>query len=181
MDRGGRSVGVVLALGLMLAAASPARGLVWSVQRTPMDAPEGVSCVSARVCTAVGEGAMGWDGRRWRLDAAPGSEPAGSSLAGVSCNSSKLCVAVGEYIQSYLYDPNAMKTFPVSMPLAERWTGVGWELLPFPSFAAWRADGRPCWGLVHVRQRLHGCWQIFWRGRTRRAVRRAMGRERLVA
>jgi hypothetical protein len=134
MDRGARSVGVVLAMGLMLAAASPARGLVWSVQQTPMTDPTGVSCVSARACTAVGGGAMGWDGRRWRREAAPGSEPADSSLAGVSCTSTKLCIAVGEYQQSAFYDPNAMKTVPVFMPLAERWNGVGWEVLPFPSW-----------------------------------------------
>ena len=92
MDRGGRSVGVVLAVGRTLAAASPARGLVWSVDPTPIDGPTGVSCVSARACTAVnGVGVAGWNGRRWRREAAPRSEPADSSLAGVSCTSTKRC------------------------------------------------------------------------------------------
>ena len=140
MGSGSRRIGVVLAVGLILAVASPARAAVWSVQPTPFSGiVSAVSCVSARFCTAVGVGeagigAMGWDGKRWRLQATPDSGPASEgSLAGVSCVSSRNCVAVGEYLQSLGYDPVAMHTVPVIMPLAARWNGVGWSLLPFPS------------------------------------------------
>ena len=76
---------------------------------------------------------MRWDRRRWRLQATPEPKSGNSPLAGVSCSSSKLCVAVGDYLQSELYDPTAMHTLPVLMPFAERWDGVRWSLLPFPS------------------------------------------------
>jgi len=139
MGSGSRRVGVVLAVALILAAASPVRAAVWSVQPTPFSGiVSAVSCVST-ACTAVGgvgagTGAMGWDGRRWRLQATPDSGPASEgSLAGVSCTSSKNCVAVGEYLQSLDYDPGAMHTVPVNMPLAEHWNGTGWSLLPFPN------------------------------------------------
>ena len=134
MDRGGRSVGVVLAVGLMLAAASPARGLVWSVHPTPIDGPTGVSCVSARACTAVnGVGVAGWNGRRWRREAAPRSEPAASSLAGVSCTSTKRCVAVGSYVTGSYLASDGVHTVFLFAPVAESWNGVRWELLPLPS------------------------------------------------
>src|SRR5437588_9800711 len=105
MGRWSSAIGGVLAVGLMLVAVSPARGFVWSVQRTPFPGTvSALSCVSARACTAVGAGgtagtaAMGWDGRRWRLQATPHpaieANPVDDSLAGVSCTSSKDCVAV---------------------------------------------------------------------------------------
>ena len=141
MRLGGRGIGVVVAVGLILAAVSPARGVVWSVQPTPFSGiVSGVSCVSARVCTAVGAAddsvgptagtaAMGWDGRRWRIQPTPDPDPANetfradNSLAGVSCTSTRVCVAVGEYNPSS-YSPDGMHTVLVSMPLAERWNGV---------------------------------------------------------
>jgi hypothetical protein len=134
MDRGARSVGVVLAVGLMLAAASPARGLVWSVHPTPIDAPTGVSCVSARACTAVnGVGVADWNGRRWRREAAPRSALADSSLAGVSCTSAKLCVAVGSYVTGSYLASDGVHTVFLFAPVAESWNGVRWEPLPLPS------------------------------------------------
>lgn len=134
MDRGGRCVGVVLAVGLMLAAASPARGLVWSVHPTPIDGPTAVSCASARACTAVnGTRVAGWNGRRWRREAAPSSEPADSALAGVSCTSTKLCVAVGSYVTGSYLASDGVHTLFLSAPVAESWNGARWELLPLPS------------------------------------------------
>lgn len=156
MGSGTRSIGVGLAVGLVLVGVTQARAAVWSVHLTPFPSfgVSAVSCVSADACTAVGSGgapngtaAMGWDGRRWRMqatpdpDASPEAAPALNSLAGVSCTSAKACVAVGEYIQRVDYDPNAMKYAPVQMPLAERWDGVGWSVLPFPSLPAGAGDG----------------------------------------
>jgi hypothetical protein len=151
MRPGIRRVGVVVAVGLMLVAVSPARGLVWLVQPTPFSPGivSGVSCVSARFCTAVGTTdenvgptagttAMGWDGRRWRIQPTPDPDPANealradNSLAGVSCTSSKVCIAVGEYNPSS-FSPDGIHTVILAMPLAERWNGVRWSLLTFPS------------------------------------------------
>jgi hypothetical protein len=159
MRPGIRRVGVVVATGLMLGAVSPARGLVWSVQPTPFSPGivSGVSCVSARFCTAVGTtdefvgpaagtSAMGWDGRRWRIQPTPDPDPANetnradNSLAGVSCTSSKVCVAVGEYNPSS-FSPDGFHTVLVPMPLAERWDGMRWSLLPFPSLPSGAGAG----------------------------------------
>lgn len=111
MRLAGRAVGPVVALGLMLAAVSPARGVVWSAQPTAVSGGmAAASCVSARACIAVGEvgykggpGAMGWDGRRWTQESVPNPGPAPSDaespegLSGVSCTSSTACIAVGQY------------------------------------------------------------------------------------
>jgi hypothetical protein len=146
MVPGGRRLGVVLVVGLVLVAVSPARGAVWMVQPTPFAGSLGrVSCVSAKFCVALGGGeqlagigVLRWDGRGWRLQATPDPDPAHEalrdqdSLGDVSCISSKACVAVGEFVPS-VYSPDGMHVFDLFMPLAERWNGVSWSLLPFPS------------------------------------------------
>lgn len=89
MGSGSRKIGVVLAAGVMVVAVSPARGALWSVHQTPFSGlVSSVSCVSAGACIAVGGGgspggtdAMGWDGRRWRLQATPEPRVGGSLLA----------------------------------------------------------------------------------------------------
>jgi hypothetical protein len=155
MRPGGRSVGVLLAVAVMLATVGSARGLDWSVQPTPRGLEIGaVSCVSPAACaavggvaTAAGTGAMSWDGRRWRRQSTPDPDPAAEdlrnedSLSGVSCTASKDCVAVGEYVASFAYDPAAMHSYPVNMPLAERWNGAGWSLLSFPGLPAGAQSG----------------------------------------
>ena len=89
--------------------------------------------------------AMGWDGSRWRLQATPDPYPvadrAGNTLAAVSCTSSNDCVAVGEYFQRIDYDPASMKELHVEIPLAERWNGVRWSVLPFPSLPTGAQQG----------------------------------------
>lgn len=121
----------------MLAAVSPARGVVWSVQPTGVfGSMAGVSCASARTCIAVGEvgykgppGAMGWDGRRWTQESVPNPGPAPSDaetpegLNDVSCPSSTACIAVGQY-------DNAVGEI---LPMAVEWNGEGWSLLAAPS------------------------------------------------
>jgi len=156
MDRGNRLVRSAWVVGLAsllsLVGPVPARAAfpVWSVQPTPFSGVvSGVSCASVRFCTAVGQidensgptagtAAMGWDGGRWRIQPTPDPDPANedlradNGLAGVSCTSSKACVAVGEYNPSS-FSPDGVHTVLVSMPLAERWNGMRWSLLPFPS------------------------------------------------
>ncbi len=73
---------------------------------TPLSgALNGVSCTSARACTAVGATNFGpdaaafaetWNGRSWSTEPAPGARTiGGSSLSGVSCPSQGICSAVG--------------------------------------------------------------------------------------
>jgi hypothetical protein len=67
---------------------------------------DGVSCSSARTCTAVGEYnpadrtqyfIESWNGKRWRLEPAPHpADFAHGALLGISCASAP-CTAVGGY------------------------------------------------------------------------------------
>jgi hypothetical protein len=153
------TVGLALALALALSGVSSARAVVWSARVTPFLAGEvrGVSCVSATACTVVGgvgtlrtlsdTGALGWDGKRWRVEATPDPDPARAGglrandfLSGVSCPSRKLCVAVGGYATGFT-SPDGVHSVPVDMPLAERWNGVRWSLLPFPRLATGAQSG----------------------------------------
>jgi hypothetical protein len=115
-------------------------GSAWTVQTTanPSGSLEnglnGISCVSAANCTAVGSAQPGnspgqllaehWDGTTWALQATPAPPGATTSeLAGVSCVPAG-CTAVG--------------TFQTSSPdiqlLAEFWNGSAWvrQAVPLP-------------------------------------------------
>ncbi len=94
-------------------------GKTWRVEPTPNPANwsaslaevtlDGVSCTSAKACTAIGEYNPGhrteyfiesWNGKRWRLEPAP--HPADfehGALLGISCASAR-CTAVGAYTGS---------------------------------------------------------------------------------
>jgi hypothetical protein len=83
-------------------------GTKWAIVATPRIAAEldGISCVSAANCTAVGDsfptGDVGtlaehWDGAKWSI--VPTPHPAGSpgsELLDVACTSGTKCVAVGD-------------------------------------------------------------------------------------
>lgn len=91
-------------------------GKTWRVERTPNPANysvsssevalNGVSCTSAKACTAIGEYTPdhaaayfieSWNGNRWRLEPAPHpSDFAHGALLGISCASAG-CDAVGGY------------------------------------------------------------------------------------
>jgi hypothetical protein len=104
-------------------------GARWTVQPTPNPAGavygsdlRGVSCATARACTAVGyyfgkvnsvAFAEAWDGTRWRLQAVPNPATHGQ-LLGVSCTAPRACTAVGDYG-------------------AERWNGTSWRFQPVPA------------------------------------------------
>jgi hypothetical protein len=156
-----RTVAWLAALSLLAAGiADPAAAATasartrWVIQRTSNRAEagnqlNGVSCTSARACTAVGSsgpflglGRLGgaaappvtaprtatlaerWDGRRWRIQ--PTADPGGSAaLLGVSCSSPRACTAVG--------DEQAGSRF---LTLAERWNGSRWSIQPTPSPAS---------------------------------------------
>ena len=106
-------------------------GARWSIQRTPSPRggakflqATGVSCSSARACTAVGTYvhhgdrrlAERWNGVRWTIQRTPRKED--SFLRGVSCSSSRVCTAVG-----VAYRPSGRE-----VPLAERWNGAKWTI-----------------------------------------------------
>jgi hypothetical protein len=127
-------------------AAAAWRGKGWRLQAAPAPVGAsaanglvGVSCVSARTCTAVGFStattgesttlAERWDGGHWRIQPSP--VPAGAvsaGLSGVSCQSPRACTAVGEFFSSGQRE----------LALAERWDGARWRVQPVPSPAAAR-------------------------------------------
>jgi hypothetical protein len=130
-----------VAVGVLPVKAGPGpvlaerwNGAKWTVQAalTPSSGlPAGfgsVSCLSAKVCTAVGDDsvtAQQWNGSRW-TNAPPATAPGGrySGLYGVSCASAAACLAVGQV--------NNGDGSTVS-PLTERWNGTTWAILNTPT------------------------------------------------
>ncbi len=113
-------------------------GTEWSVQptRTPTggsnDSLKGVSCASAKACTAVGyyensKGtwltlAEGWNGTEWSVQSTPSPAEGNSYLKSVSCTSATACIAVGNNPGHYPEDP-----------IAERWNGTEWSAQSIPT------------------------------------------------
>jgi hypothetical protein len=135
------TLGAVLAV-VLSSAAGPVRASTTASASasTLMLQFNGVSCVSATFCAAVGEEgnsahpsrgnvplAMIWNGARWRETAAPLPKgwPEGQ-LGGVSCPSTSYCVAVGDYSTRSDSTVDAM---------AETWNGRDWTatVLPRPA------------------------------------------------
>ncbi len=94
----------------------------------------GVSCSSARACTAVGSEyvpstgastvAERWNGRRWTVQATPSPGSEGVPFAAVSCGSATSCTAVGYYDFSTVgFTPD---------DLAEHWNGSRWAIQSLP-------------------------------------------------
>ena len=116
-------------------------GKSWSVQRTK-NVPNptssvwgqlnGIWCVSAKACTAVGDYqgtvtqstlAESWNGTTWSIKSTPNQPGApGNALNSVSCRSARQCLAVGEYTT------NANN----NGPLAEAWNGKAWSVQKTP-------------------------------------------------
>ncbi len=112
-------------------------GKSWKIQRT-INPPKGsviqfngVSCASAKACTAVGSFSTGlfgetWNGSGWKPHAVP--LPKGGKdgfLSSVSCTTARACTAAGDYVRSRHL-----------IPLAERWNGKGWTPQAVPSAGA---------------------------------------------
>jgi hypothetical protein len=97
----------------------------WVLQSTPYTAEpvaalNGVSCVSASDCEAVGYDSAGnlaeeWNGSSWAIQSTPGASP--DELSGVACVSSSDCEAVG---------------WTSSGGLAEEWNGSSWTAQSAP-------------------------------------------------
>jgi len=105
-------------------------GTHWSVVPSPSvgtgnNILDGVSCISATVCTATGYSAAGsraliesWDGTHWSVVPSPILGPDNHALNGVSCLSATACTATG---------------FRGSKTLIESWDGTHWSVVPSPS------------------------------------------------
>ena len=162
-------------------------GRSWHRQATPSPACVlvssglvGVSCASARACTAAGFGTNNagegttlterWDGTRWRIPAPPLSRPpaVSSSLNGVSCSAPGTCTAVGLYFTPGQRD----------LALAERWSGGQWrlEVLSSPGYRAWQRAVR---GVVPGGAQLLRDRFLFHQGRLG-GVHRGLGRHPLA-
>jgi hypothetical protein len=119
-------------------------GSAWLIQRTPKPTASfasqlvplnGVSCLSAKACIAVGNYDTGssaqktlaerWNGTRWKIKPTPKITTSSEvALNGVSCGSARGCIAVGfDWITG-------------RQILAEGWNGTSWSVLPITAPAA---------------------------------------------
>jgi hypothetical protein len=115
-------------------------GTAWAVQSTPNPSGamasylNGVSCISASACTAVGHyvGSAGfsvtlaerWNGTAWAIQSTPNPIGATASfLDGVSCTSASACTASGYYLTSA----------GAYQALAENWNGTAWAIQSTPN------------------------------------------------
>jgi hypothetical protein len=98
---------------------------------------EGVSCPSAKTCTAVGESitnagvqvtlAEHWNGKAWSVQPTPSpGDRQNSNLAAVSCVSASACTAVGAFTNSLGF----------GVPFAEQWDGIKWMVEPVPDLGS---------------------------------------------
>ena len=105
-------------------------GTKWSITLSKGGiALDGVSCVSATDCTAVGRGGSGtlvehWNGKKWSIIHSLTPSSGGGGLDGVSCVSATDCTAVGFSIRAPISGPQ------VSTTLVEHWNGKKWSVIP---------------------------------------------------
>ncbi len=112
-------------------------GTAWSVIPSPnkvgtFNGLEGVSCVSASDCTAVGARSSSsgvttliesWNGTAWSVVPSPNKASANNELVGVSCAAANACTAVGD---------DAKVSGP-ARTLIESWNGTAWSIVPSPN------------------------------------------------
>lgn len=126
-------------LGTHILLAETWNGTAWSIQPTPVPAGasrsylNGVFCLSASRCTAVGNYQSGtgahvtlaeaWNGTSWSIQATPNPPALRSGLSAVTCLSAGLCTAVGGQTSRY----------QVQTPLALAWNGTSWSLQRTPA------------------------------------------------
>jgi hypothetical protein len=111
-------------------------GSTWSIVPSPSVSPslgtylDGVSCLSATFCTAVGTFISGlgdktlvetWDGSAWSIVTSPDTGYI-DELLSVSCTSPSACAAVGE----------ARPRFGFDRALVETWDGKAWSVVASP-------------------------------------------------
>lgn len=111
-------------------------GSAWSIVPSPNVSPslgnylDGVSCLSATFCTAVGSfiSKLGdrtlvetWDGSTWSIVPSPDTGYI-DGLLNVSCTSASACTAVGESRPRFRFDRT----------LVETWDGKAWSVVASP-------------------------------------------------
>jgi hypothetical protein len=116
-------------------------GSDWTIKATPNPAGatgsflSGVSCSSAKACTALGDYIVGagtgaeltlaerWNGSNWTIQTTPNPTGSDFMFRGVSCPTASACTAVGQY------------TAPggAAAALAEVWDGTSWTTQPTPN------------------------------------------------
>jgi hypothetical protein len=111
-------------------------GSAWSIVPSPNSSPslgnylDGVSCLSATFCTAVGSFISGhgdetlvesWDGSTWSIVPSPDTGYI-DGLLKVSCTSPSACTAVGESRPRFAFDRT----------LVETWDGKAWSVVASP-------------------------------------------------
>jgi hypothetical protein len=126
-------------------------GASWSVVPSPHPASsstilDGVSCVSAADCTAVGSYyplnsgqfqtfVESWNGTKWSIVPSPSPASESNVLSAVSCVSAAACTAVGSDYDT----PTEQRT------LVESWNGAAWSVVPSPNRPSGNAlDGVSC-------------------------------------
>jgi hypothetical protein len=111
-------------------------GTAWSVVPSPNNGSahnilNGVSCVSASFCVAVGSAETGgftrtlveiWNGSSWKGKASPNRGKLGNVLSDVDCASPKSCMAVGANVDVHGF----------TRTLAESWNGTSWQIVVSP-------------------------------------------------
>jgi hypothetical protein len=151
----GAIVGLVGAEGVGQGNAETWNGHSWSVVKPPSDPGgnvilNGVSCVSASFCVAVGEDqnattgtgtsvADVWDGQLWTSEPTT-AFPGHATLLGVSCTSTTFCMAVGDSNDNaQCLDGGGSDSGQDT--LAERWDGHAWLVVDTPSFGQCGTQG----------------------------------------
>jgi hypothetical protein len=116
-------------------------GTSWTLAKSPNQVStqatnnflQGVTCVSASNCWAVGDYVLTnhyqtltehWDGTTWSIVSSPNTSTTQSNnLYSVACASASQCWSVGNYLD------NALNTHP----LAEQWDGSAWSIVTLPA------------------------------------------------
>jgi len=139
----GSSAGAVASANATATLIESWNGTTWSAMPSPTEATdsalEGLSCISASFCMAVGQytisvaGAIepvprtlieSWNGSKWSV--VPSPTPATSTqldLDAVSCTSATACMAVGRSFDN----GSGLDT------LIESWNGSKWSIVPSPN------------------------------------------------
>jgi hypothetical protein len=120
-------------------AGAKAAAATWAVVASPSPgnvivALEGVSCVSATDCVAVGDNwssveqtlVESWDGTSWTVVPSPNQGTSDNNLNAVSCTSASNCVAVGHWNSGPTGDV-------ISQTLIETWDGTNWTIVTSPN------------------------------------------------
>jgi hypothetical protein len=127
------------ASGIDVTLVESSNGSTWSIvssrnRGTGGDSLDGVSCLSAGACTAVGsftalpEGTAEtlvetWNGSAWSTVASPDTFQGGGGLNAVSCVSASSCTAVGGYESA---------TSGTGATLVVSWNGTAWSQVSSP-------------------------------------------------